>query len=110
RGNGVYAQAVNMVDVEPEHRAAQEEAANLMPAVVENEAVPVFVDSDSRVGMFVKVGAVEVAERPFVCGKVRGHPVQNHRYSMLVQVIDQVHQVLRSAITAGGREISRRLI
>ena len=66
-----------MVFVQPEKGAAEKEAADLMPAVVKDIAVPVGVKSFLRVGMLVKVSAVEEFQAVFIVGKMRRHPVQN---------------------------------
>ncbi len=45
-----------------------------------------------------------------VLGEVRGHPVEQHPDPVLVQVVDQVHQVLRLAVAGRGREVAGRLV
>ena len=62
RGHGVDAQRVGVVELEPVHGAAQEEAPHLVAPVVEDEAAPVGVEALARVAVLVEVGAVEVAE------------------------------------------------
>ena len=62
RGDGVDAQAVEVVAVEPEERVAEEEVADLGPAVVEDLGAPVAVLAQPGVGVLVEVGAVEVAQ------------------------------------------------
>ena len=63
-----------------------------------------------RVGVFVQVRAVEIAEAVFVAGEVRGDPVEDDADTVLMQVVDHVHQVLRGAITARRGEVAGRLI
>ena len=41
---------------------------------------------------------------------MRGHPVEDHADAVLVQVVDQIHEVLRRAVARGRREIAGRLI
>ena len=41
---------------------------------------------------------------------MRRHPIQNHADPALVQVIDEVHEIFRRAVAAGGREIPRGLV
>ena len=84
-----------MIAVEPEHRARQEEAAHLVSAVVEDVTVPVGVEPLTGIGVFVKVRPVEERQPVFVGREVRGNPVQNHADAALMQVVDEVHQVLR---------------
>ena len=109
-GDGVHAQAVDVVFVEPEHGARHEEAAHLGAAVVEDVRFPVGMESLARVGVFIKVCAVEVSESVRVGGEVRGHPVENHSDAVLVQVVDQVHEILRRAVAGSRREVSGGLV
>src|ERR1051326_9419309 len=61
RGDSIYAQPVDVVALEPEHRTAEKKASNLVAAIVEDIAVPIFVNAFTRDGMFVQVCPVEVA-------------------------------------------------
>ncbi len=109
-GDAVDAQGVRVVRVQPEHGGADQVLADLMPAVVEDGAAPVRVKSETRVRVLVEVRAVEVAQAVFVRRKVRGHPVQDHADAVLVQVVDEEHQVLGAAVPAAGSEVAQRLI
>ena len=60
--------------------------------------------------MFKEMAAVESAEPMLVRREVRGDPVQNHANLVLMQLINQVHQILRRAIVAGRSEVSGRLV
>ena len=66
--------------------------------------------SPPRIGVFVEVRAVEISQPVPVGGEVRGHPVENHADIVLVQVVDQEHQVLRRPVAAGGGEVAGGLI
>ncbi len=87
-----------------------QEAAHLVAAVVEDEPIPVGMKALARIGVLVEVRAVEVGEAVLVGGEVRGHPVENDADAVLVQVVDQVHEVLRRAVAAGGREVAGGLV
>ncbi len=54
--------------------------------------------------------AVEVAEPVFVRGEVSWDPVQDHADAVLVEYVDQVHEVLRGAVAAGRSEEAGDLI
>ena len=69
-----------------------------MPAVVEYVAAPVRVEAFSHVGVLEKVRAVEIRQAVFVPGEVRGHPVEDDAYVVLVEVVYEVHEVLRRAV------------
>src|ERR1700723_1891843 len=57
--DGIYAQAVGVIFVEPEHGAGQEKAAHLGASVVEDESLPVGMKSLARVGVLEQMRAVE---------------------------------------------------
>ena len=42
--------------------------------------------------------------------EVRRHPVEDHADAVLVQRVDEVHEVLRRAVAAGRREVAGRLV
>ena len=83
---------------------------HLVPAVVEDAALPVGVEALLRVGMIEQVRAVEVRQAVAVVGEVRRHPVQDDADAALVQHVHEVHEVLRRAEAAGRREVAQRLV
>ena len=99
-----------MIPLEPEERAAHEEAAHLVAAVVEDEAVPVGVKALAPVAVLVEVRAVEVADRVLVGREVRWDPIEDHAEAALVQMIHQEHEVLRRPVSARRREVARGLV
>ena len=38
------------------------------------------------------------------------HPVDNHADAVLVAVVDEIHEIFRRAVAAGGRVVADRLI
>ena len=96
--------------IQPEERAAQQEAADLVPAVIEDEAFPVGMITLLRVGVLEEMRAVEITQAVLVVGKMRRHPVEDDANPLLVQIIDQVHQILGRAVPARRREVTGRLI
>ena len=68
------------------------------------------MESLARIGMFVEMRAVEVGEPVRVGREVRRDPVENYTNTVLVQVIDQVHEILRRAIARGGGEVPSSLV
>ena len=109
-GHGVHSQPVGVVFFQPEESTADEKTLHLTPAVIENQAVPIRVYPLAGVRVLVEVGSVEVAQAELVAGKVRWHPIENHADIMLVQIVHQIHEVLRRAVAAGGGKKSQSLI
>ncbi len=68
------------------------------------------MESLARVGVLVEVRAVEVGESVGVGREVRRNPVEDHADAVLVQVVDQVHEILRRAVARSGREIAGGLV
>jgi hypothetical protein len=97
-GDRVHAQAVEVVLLQPEDRIADQEVADLVAPVVEDQAVPLRVEAQARVLVLVQVRAVEAREGMRVGREVRRHPVQEDADALLVQRVDEDHQVLRRAV------------
>ena len=62
------------------------------------------------VGVLVQRRAVEQPQAVAVAGEVGRHPIENHADAGLVQQVDEIHEVLRRAVAAGGRIMAQRLI
>ena len=110
RGDGVHAQAVGVILLEPEQRARQQEIPHLVPAVVEDQRAPVLMLALPRVLVLEERRAVEAREPVFVLGKVARHPVENHAEAGLVAGVDELLELFRRAEAAGGREEPEHLV
>src|SRR5580704_17475859 len=75
--DGIYAQAVDVILVKPEHGARHQETPNLGAPVIEDVRLPVGMETLARVGMLVQVRAIEVSQAVGVGREVRRHPVEN---------------------------------
>ena len=109
-GHGVYAQAVDVIFVHPEHGAGDQEAFNFLHAVVEDHGAPLFVFAAAGVGVLVAWGAVEHVQAVTVLRKMGRNPIQNDADACLVELVHKGHEVLWGAIAAGGGKIARDLI
>src|SRR6186713_3091068 len=76
RGDGVDAQAVDMELAQPVERVGEQEVADLVAAVVEDQRAPVAMFSLPGIGMLVERGAVESRQRVCVLRKMSGDPVE----------------------------------
>ncbi len=110
RGDGVHAQPVDVIALDPEQRARQQETSHLVAAVVEDEAAPVRMEPLAGVGVLVEMRPVEVSEAVLVGGEVRRHPVEQNADPLLMQGVDERHEVFGRPVAAGRREVRRRLI
>src|SRR5208282_6204943 len=64
----------------------------------------------ARVGMFVKVRAIELREAERVAREVRGSPVEKNADAGVVAAVDKLHEFSGGAVAAGGGEVANRLI
>ena len=64
----------------------------------------------TRIKMLIKAGAVKARQTKGVLRKMGRNPVQNHADPLSVQVIHEIHEVLRRAIAGRRRIIARYLI
>ena len=87
-----------------------EEVADLVAAVVEDQRAPVAMLAAARIGVLVERRAVELPQAVAVAGKMRRHPVHHHADAVLVAKVDEVHEILRAAVAAGGGVIAHRLV
>ncbi|OPZ92587.1 MAG: hypothetical protein BWY73_00731 [candidate division TA06 bacterium ADurb.Bin417] len=110
RGDRVNPQPVEMVAVEPEEGAADQEIGHLVAPVVEDVGSPVPVFALARVGVFVEGGAVEPGQAVVVGREVGRRPVEDDSDPVAVQVVDEPGEVLRLAVPAGGGEVAGGLV
>ena len=74
---------------QPEQRVGQQEVADLVAAVVEDQRAPVAVLALARIGVLVERGAVEAREPVGVAREVGGHPVEDHADAGVVAGVDE---------------------
>jgi len=110
RRDGVYAQRIHVIRLQPEQGVADQEVAHLIAGVVEDVRAPVRVLALARVGVLVEVRAVEIAQGVPVFGEVGRHPVEDDADAVLMALVNQVHQVVRRPVAAGGGEVAGHLV
>ena len=64
----------------------------------------------TRIGVLVERCIVKLGERKTIGRKVSRYPIHNHANSVLVQRIDEKHEVLRHPETISRREVSCHLV
>ena len=95
---------------QPEQRVGDEEVADLVAAVVEDQRAPVRVRAAARVGVLVQRRAVEAGEREVVAREVRRHPVEDHADAVRVQAVDELAEVVGRAEARRRGEVARHLV
>ena len=77
RSDGIDAQPVDAIAVEPEQTVGEEEIGDLGAPVIVDQRVPIEMASLHRIGMLVQRRSVELTEPVRVIGEMSGHPIEN---------------------------------
>ena len=109
-GNRIHTDAVNVELPYPEQHVGNEEILHLRLAVIENLGAPVRMLAQPWVWMLKDALPVKLAQPVGIRGKMCGHPVQNHTYACPVQLVYQIHEILRGSVPGRGRVITRHLV
>ena len=94
RSDGVDAQTVDPIVLNPEQRIADEIVENLASPEVVDQRTPVLMHAFARVGVFVKRVAVEATEAVLVTGEMRRYPVDDDFETRGVTRCDEVAETL----------------
>ena len=109
-GHGVHADGIDMIVLKPKQGAGNEKGPDFEAAGIKDVAVPVGMVAFAGIGVLEKVGAVEKGQAVAVGRKMGGHPVEHHADAVLVQPVNERHEILGRAEAAGGGEIAQCLI
>ncbi len=104
RGDGIHAQTVEVVVLQPETGIRGEEGRHFRPPEIVDVGAPILVEALPRVGMLVEMGPVELAEPMGVQREMARHPVEHHADAGLVGHVDEGREVIGRAETARRRE------
>ncbi len=110
RGDGIDAQPIDTVAIEPEQRVGGEEVRHFDAAVVVDQRAPVEMAALHRVGVLVQRGAVKVSEPVRIVGKMPRNPVEQHAKTLAVAGVDQRGEIRRRPEPARWRKQPGRLI
>ena len=108
--NSIHTDTVKVIFLEPEDSRGDQEARYFITAVVEYICTPFLVFAQSPVLIFIAACAVETSQTVSITGEMCRYPVKDNADLLTVTFIDQIHQVLRSAVTGSGSIIARYLI
>ena len=106
----VYAQAVHVELLDPEHRGREQQVSRRGLAIVEHARAPFLVLHLERIGVLVQMRAVELDQTAAVLREVSRNPVHDDAEAGLMRLVDQIHEILRRAVAAGRGEIADDLI
>src|SRR5205814_9616268 len=95
---------------EPEQRVRQQEVADFIAAVVEDQRAPVLMLALPRIGVLVERRAVESREAVLILRKMSRHPVEDHAETGLVTRVDEKLEVLGRAVAARRRKKAQHLV
>ena len=109
-GDGIHAQAVDMVLVQPEHRTGKQEGADFVAPEIVNQGAPVLMLALAGILMLVKARAIEERESVAILGEMSAGPIQDDADASLMSLVHKMAEVVRRAETRGWREVSDGLI
>ena len=109
-GHRIHADAVGVILVRPEQGVGDQEIGNARPAVIVNQRAPVGMRALARVLVLIHAGPVKTSHAVGIPREMCRYPVQNHADALPVHIVHEIHEVVGSAVTAGGRVIPRHLI
>ena len=110
RSHRVAPDAIDVVLFQPEHGAGNQEADDLIPAVVKHQGSPILMLAFSRVRILVAAGSVKFCQPVDVPGEMSRHPIHNYADSRLMAPVHKAHKLLRVAVAGGRRKIAGHLI
>src|SRR5688500_12964507 len=62
------------------------------------------------IGVLIQMSAIEKAQTMAIGGKVRGYPIQYDADALSVQLIDEIHEILRGSIISRRSKVAGGLI
>ena len=108
--DGVHAQSIDVIFVQPEERVGNQIVLDFVAAVVVDQRAPIGMRALARIGVFVEMRAVEHAEAMGVAREMRGSPVEKDAEAGLMAAVDEFHELGGRAVAAGGGEVAEGLI
>ena len=109
-GHRVHPDAVRVIFLRPEESIRDQEIADLVPRIVEDEGSPVRMASPHRVRILIESPSVKGGEPPAVPRKMCGRPVQDDADPLLVKAVDEVLEILRTPEAGARRVIAGDLV
>src|ERR1700750_158885 len=96
--------------LKPVERVRHEKVSHFITTIVEDVRTPVRMFTFSRVEILIQGCSIKASEGPRIFRKVSRYPIHDDAYTALMKMIDQVLEVIRNAVTCGGRIVVADLI
>ena len=109
-GHRIDAQAIDAKALQPVQAVADQKIAHLGAAQVVDQRIPVVVESFARIGVFIQMRAVKIAQAVRIGRKVRRHPVEQHAQAGRMAALHETQQTPGIAETGRGRVQADRLV
>ncbi len=100
-GDGIDAQAVQVVFLDPEQGIGHQEIGDFGATEVVDQGIPILVIALPGIVVFKEGGAVEASQTVTVGGEVPGNPVHENTDIGLVQTIDEIFEIFWGAEPMG---------
>ena len=110
RSNGIYTQPIHMEFIHPEHRTGNQEALYLRSAKIKDTGPPVRMLPLLRVLIFITLGTVKLIQSLFILWKMCRYPVDDNTDIVFMELVDEIHQILRCSVARGCSKISGHLV
>jgi hypothetical protein len=110
RCDRIHTQPVAVALFQPENRARYQETAHLVPAVVENITLPVWMITLAWIFMLKKMRSIKIRQSILIRREMRWYPVENYADVVLVKMINHLHEFIRISKPARRCKIPQRLV
>ena len=106
----IHADTVCMIDICPEEGVCNQEVADLVAGIIEDQCAPVRMGSPVGIRILVERRAVKLAQSPGIPREVGRYPVQNDTDVLSVKIVYKVLKIRRTAVTGGGGIVAGNLV
>ena len=110
RSHRIHADAIRMILFDPVQGVGDQIVTHFRPSVIVDESAPVGVEPLSGILMLVQACPVERGQSPGIPREMGRNPVQNHADARFVQLVYEVHEVLRGPVSGRRRIVADDLI
>ena len=99
-----------MVLFRPEQCVCNQEVGYLRTTVVVDQSAPVRMCALTRILMLIYTGSVKCSQTIRITREMCRYPVKDHANALLMQIVHEIFEIIRSTITAGRCIVTGHLI